>query len=57
MADPEDVPALAARIEGLLDDVPLRRRMGEASRRRAVEHFDYGVLAARLGGVLGTGPQ
>lgn len=57
MADPEDVPALAARIEGLLDDTPLRRRMGEASRRRAVEHFDYGVLAARLGGVLGTGPQ
>ena len=57
MADPQDAAALAARIEGLLDDTPLRRRMGEASRRRAVEHFDYGVLAARLGGVLGTGPQ
>jgi phosphatidylinositol alpha-1,6-mannosyltransferase len=57
MADPEDSVALASRIEGLLDDAPLRRRMGEASRRRAVEHFDYAVLASRLGGVLGTGPQ
>jgi phosphatidylinositol alpha-1,6-mannosyltransferase len=57
MADPEDSAVLASRIEGLLDDAPLRRRMGEASRRRAVEHFDYAVLASRLGGVLGTGAQ
>jgi glycosyltransferase involved in cell wall biosynthesis len=57
MPDPGDDAALASRIAGLLDDEPLRRRMGEASRRRAVGQFDYGVLAARLGAVLGAGSQ
>jgi phosphatidylinositol alpha-1,6-mannosyltransferase len=38
----------------LLDDDGLRSRMGDASRARAVEHFSYDVLAARLGAALGV---
>jgi phosphatidylinositol alpha-1,6-mannosyltransferase len=54
MANPSDSSALAARIAQILDDEPLRRRMGTASRGRAVAEFDYDVLARRLGGVLGV---
>lgn len=55
MTDPNDVPALAARITQVLDDAPLRRRMSIASRQRAVAEFDYDVLAGRLGAVLSVG--
>jgi phosphatidylinositol alpha-1,6-mannosyltransferase len=55
MANPTDASALAARIAQILDDGPLRRRMSVASRARAVDEFDYDVLAGRLGGVLGVG--
>ena len=55
MTDPNDVPALAARIAQVLDDAPLRRRMSIASRQRAVAEFDYDVLAGRLGAVLSVG--
>ena len=54
MANPTDSSALAARIARVLDDEPLRRRMGIASRSRAVAEFDYDVLAGRLGDVLGV---
>ena len=54
MANPSDSSALAARIAQILDHEPLRRRMGTASRGRAVAEFDYDVLARRLGGVLGV---
>lgn len=54
MANPTDASALAARIAQILDDGPLRRRMSVASRARAVDEFDYDVLAGRLGGVLGV---
>ena len=54
MANPTDSSALAARISQVLDDEPLRRRMGIASRSRAVAEFDYDVLAGRLGDVLGV---
>ena len=54
MANPSDSSALAARIAQILDNEPLRRRMGTASRGRAVAEFDYDVLARRLGGVLGV---
>ncbi len=54
MANPTDSSALAARIAQVLDDEPLRRRMGIASRSRAVAEFDYDVLAGRLGDVLGV---
>jgi phosphatidylinositol alpha-1,6-mannosyltransferase len=45
---PTSVESVAATIAELLDN-PLRRaEMGRAARRRAVEHFDYDVLAGRL---------
>jgi phosphatidylinositol alpha-1,6-mannosyltransferase len=43
--DPGDVAAVLA---CLLDDAPLRARMGDAARRRAVERFSYERLAALL---------
>lgn len=54
MDEPEDVDGLASRIATILDDGPLRRSMGRLSRERAVTQFDYGILAARLGEVLGV---
>jgi hypothetical protein len=36
----------------MLDDDALRARMGEAARARAIEEFDYALLAARLGDAL-----
>jgi phosphatidylinositol alpha-1,6-mannosyltransferase len=51
--------AVADTIEAfttLLADDALRFRMGEVSRRRAVEQFSYDVLAARLGVALGVTP-
>jgi len=50
---PDDARAAAEAFERLLDAPDLRCRMGEASRRRAVEEFTYDVLAARLGESLG----
>lgn len=40
----------------LLADDALRRRMGTVARERAVEHFSYDVLSARLGAALGVNP-
>ena len=45
---PRSVEAVAAAIAELLDDPLRREEMGRAARRRAVEHFDYDVLAHRL---------
>jgi phosphatidylinositol alpha-1,6-mannosyltransferase len=52
VVDPNDVGATAAALRRLLDDEPLRARMGAASRRRAVEEFSYDGLAARLRAAL-----
>lgn len=52
---PDDPAAVAEAIESLLQDPTRRARMGEASRRRAVEEFSYDVLARRLGEVLEVG--
>lgn len=49
---PHDADAVAAALDRLLRDDDLRVRMGEAARRRAVDDFDYDVLAARLDGAL-----
>ena len=38
---------LAARIDELMADEPRRRAMGEAGRRRAVEHFGWDAIARR----------
>jgi phosphatidylinositol alpha-1,6-mannosyltransferase len=48
-ADPSEV---AAALSRLLTDEPLRRRMGQASRERAVACFDYRTLAPRLAEAL-----
>ncbi|MGH9278611.1 MAG: alpha-(1-2)-phosphatidylinositol mannosyltransferase, partial [Acidimicrobiales bacterium] len=49
---PRDPAAVAAALRVLLDDPDLRRRMGEASRRRAEEAFAYDRLARRLDAAL-----
>jgi glycosyltransferase involved in cell wall biosynthesis len=41
LVEPGNVPALRAALERLLNDVELRRGMGEAGRRRAAEHFSW----------------
>lgn len=50
--DPTDSSAVAAALRKLLSDAELRARMGEAGRRRAIEHFDYDQLAARLASAI-----
>jgi phosphatidyl-myo-inositol dimannoside synthase len=50
-------PAEAARaFEKLLDDPTLRRTMGHAGRRRAVDQFSYDGLSKQLGAALGALP-
>ncbi|MEU4620695.1 glycosyltransferase family 4 protein [Actinoplanes sp. NPDC023801] len=44
---PGDAEALSAAIGRLLDDEPLRRRLGAAGRRRVVEHFTWRRTAIR----------
>ncbi len=52
-ASPEDI---AGYLKQLLNDSGLRRRMGEAGRRRVVERFDYRVVARRLMEILDQHP-
>jgi phosphatidyl-myo-inositol dimannoside synthase len=49
--DPREV---AKAFDRLLDDPALRREMGRAGRRRAVDEFSYDGLAQRLGASLGA---
>jgi phosphatidylinositol alpha-1,6-mannosyltransferase len=49
---PESVSAVESALRSLLDDDTLRRRMGDAARKRAVEEFNYDVLAERLWSTL-----
>lgn len=58
---PEDPGEVAGALRRLLADEPLRRRMGDAARRRATTFFDYDRLAPRLAEALAdpggaTGP-
>jgi len=50
--NPRSVRDVASAIADVLADHDLRSRMQIASRQRAVNEFDYDVLAARLGVVL-----
>jgi glycosyltransferase involved in cell wall biosynthesis len=45
---PEDSPRLAAAIARLLDDEPLRRRLGEQARRRAEQEFSLEAVGGRI---------
>ena len=51
---PDEARDVAAALERLLDDAPLRERMSVAGRERAVREFSYDVLAHRLGISLGA---
>jgi phosphatidylinositol alpha-1,6-mannosyltransferase len=51
---PDAVARAVEAFSTLLADEGLRARMGAASRERAVEHFSYDVLAARLADALGV---
>jgi phosphatidylinositol alpha-1,6-mannosyltransferase len=53
VTSPRDTGGVARALASLIDDPALRARLGGAARERAVAEFDYGVLAARLAGVLG----
>ena len=44
----ENAQDLAAHLLTLMTDRELRTKMGEAGRRRVVEHFDYRRVAKRL---------
>ena len=52
--EPRDEVAVADALYRILDDHSLRMSMVEASRRRAVDEFDYEVLSRRLAVVLGA---
>jgi glycosyltransferase involved in cell wall biosynthesis len=49
------VPDIAEYLKLLLNDTDLCRRMGEAGRRRAVERYDYRLVARRLMEILEGG--
>jgi phosphatidylinositol alpha-1,6-mannosyltransferase len=53
VTSPRDTGGVARALASLIDDPALRARLGGAARERAVAELDYGVLAARLAGVLG----
>ncbi len=46
MVEKDDAQGLADAIEGLVSDAMLRGRLGEAGRRRILEHFDIGASIA-----------
>ncbi len=47
LVPPRDVPALAAAVRRLLEDPQEAARMGRRARARAVERFDWSVVATR----------
>jgi glycosyltransferase involved in cell wall biosynthesis len=49
------VPDIAEYLKLLLNDAPLRQRMGAAGRQRAVEHYNYRLVARRLVEILQEG--
>ena len=49
---PSDDAALADAIGRLMDDTELRRRLGQAGRKRVVEHFNLEVNIPRLGEIF-----
>ncbi len=52
IADPTDVRSVAEAIQNILTDSDMRASMGNQSRQRVLEMFDYDVLSNRLATVL-----
>jgi glycosyltransferase involved in cell wall biosynthesis len=48
LVSPRDVPALSGALERLLGDEDLRRRLGEAGRRRVDAHFPVSAMTRRI---------
>jgi len=42
------VPDIARYMQRLMNDEPLREKMGKAGRERVVENFDYRVVAKKF---------
>lgn len=55
--EPSNVALVASAINDLLEDGALRRSMGDASRERALQVFDYDVLTNALATVLRVDTQ
>ena len=53
LVDEHDTASMAARVCELLPDAGLRRRMGQAGRRRVIEHFSARCQIRKLRSVLG----
>lgn len=51
LVEPGDPVALAVALEKMLSDTELRRRMGEAARRRFEERYELSVVVGRLAAV------
>ncbi len=47
LVPPGDAPALSRAIERLMDDEPLRRRLGRAAREQVTQHFSTQAVAAQ----------
>lgn len=52
LVPPGEAPLLADALERLAADPELRRAMGQAGRRKVLEHFDLSRNAARLAGLI-----
>lgn len=48
------VPDIARHLKALMNDPSLRKRVGEAGRKRVVERYDYRLVAKRLVEILQT---
>jgi glycosyltransferase involved in cell wall biosynthesis len=53
LAEPHDIPAIAANLASLLTDPSLRGRLGSRARREVVRNFDRDTNARHLASVLG----
>lgn len=54
--DPTDPHEVVDALVPILEDEQLRRRLGDAARRRALQEFSYDVLSERLGRAVGALP-